>query len=94
MKCVADRRESWCLDLGCQRVKKCTHPIVVADVLSVSSSLEWLEELLVVCGFIWRKWSYSMRKQEKISWVKSALWDDWQMTVGIKSADLEDNFFF
>ena len=41
-----------------------------ADVSSVIPSLERLEELWVVCGFIYRKWSYAIggnmvtRKQE------------------------------
>ena len=46
---------------------------VKADVSSVSSSSERLEELWVVCGFICRQWSYAIggnvvtRKQELIS---------------------------
>jgi len=31
-----------------------------ADVSSVSPSSERMEELWVVCGFIWRKWSYAI----------------------------------
>ena len=31
-----------------------------ADVSSISPSSEWMEELWVVCGFIWRKWSYTI----------------------------------
>ena len=31
-----------------------------ADVPSVSPSSERMEELWVVCGFIWRKWSYAI----------------------------------
>ena len=31
-----------------------------ADVWSVSPSSEPMEELWVVCGFIWRKWSYAI----------------------------------
>jgi len=31
-----------------------------ADFSSVSPSSERMEELWVLCGFIWRKWSYAI----------------------------------
>ena len=43
---------------------------LMADILSVSPLSEQLEELWVVCGFICKKWSYTIggnmvtRKQE------------------------------
>ena len=56
-----------------------------ADVSSVSPSSERLEELWVVCGFICRKWSYTIGGN-MVTRKKNS--------VGIKGADLEDKFLF
>ena len=63
-------KKLWCCVSGGNKVIwlyqlswKCKLATVIsykADVSSVSSSSERMEELWVVCGFKWRKWSYAI----------------------------------
>ena len=70
-----------------------------ADVLSVSPLSEQLEEWWVVCGFICRKWSYTIGGSLVGIWwqenkTKLVEWKALIDTMRIKSADLEDKFLF
>ena len=62
-----------------------------ADVSSVSPLSERMEELWVVCGYIWRvEWENSDEKNMN----KLLDWKAFVDTYGIKSADLKNKLLF